>query len=76
MGPGVVLVMAVTLMMIRKVLVIQVTLDMELVLGREDLQVEQNCLLTMMLITIFILWVLVGKWTGIDQKTTAAVVHL
>jgi hypothetical protein len=29
-----------------------------------------------MLITIFILWVLVGKWTGIDQKTTAAVVHL
>ena len=55
---------------------IQVTLDMELVLGWEDLQVEQNSLLTVMLTTIFILWVLVEKWTGIDQETTAAVVHL
>ena len=54
---------------------IQATLDMELVLVWEDLQVEQNSLLTMMLTTIFILWVLVEKWTGIDQETTAAVVH-
>lgn len=76
MGPEVVLVMAVTLMMIWKVLAIQITLDTELVLGREDLQVEQNRLLTMMLTTISILWVPVGKWTGIGQETTAAAVHL
>jgi hypothetical protein len=76
MGLGVVLVMALTLMMIWKGLEIRVTLDMELVLGWEHLQVEQNSLLTMMLTTIFILWVLGEKWTGIDQETTAAVVHL
>jgi hypothetical protein len=76
MGLEVVLVMAVTLMMIQKVLAIRVTSGMELVPGWEGLQVEQNILLTMMLTTIFILWVLVKKWTGIDQETTAAVVHL
>ena len=68
--------MVVTLVMIWKVLAIQVTLDMYLALGWEDLQVEQNSLLTMMLKTIIILWVPVEKWKGIDRETTAAVVHL
>lgn len=54
-------------------------MGMELVLGLEDLQVEQNSTLGQLIMTLttsFILWALVERWTGIDQEIIPVVAHL
>lgn len=54
-------------------------MGMDLVPGLEDLLVERNSTLgqlTMILMTLFILWVLVVRSTGMDQEIIPVVVHL